>query len=74
MTQYVYQIEDSTKHLKKMFEVTAEYPIPTQIPTGRTQHIGTDTTNYDEVVAVYNANTTKAEFTWDGTKMTWVIV
>jgi len=71
MTQYVFQIIDSDNVLIKCFEVDAECPIPANVPTGRTQAIITDTTEYNDAVAVYDQYTTTAQFFWDGTNITW---
>ena len=65
MTQYVIQIQDSNGWLAKCFTVTEESPIPSTVPTGRTQDVMTNTTSYDEIVADYNQYTTALVFSYD---------
>ena len=71
MTQYVLQTITATKRLIKCYTVTEEDPIRTKIPADRTQHVITDTKEYNDIVAYYDEHTTKAKFTWDGSKYTW---
>ena len=53
MAQYVIQIRDLDGWLAKSFEVSAEYPIPGNVPTGRTQVVMTNTISFNGIVAVY---------------------
>ncbi len=69
MSQYVIQIRDSDGWLAKSFPVSAESPIPTTIPTGRTQVVMTNTTSYNGIVLVYNQYTTQAVFVKNGTNI-----
>jgi len=68
MTQYVIQILDVATPdfpvgwLAKSFEVTAEYPIPTEIPANRTQVVMTNTSSFNSIVSAYNIYTTTAVF------------
>ncbi len=62
MTQYVIQIRTSDGWLAKSFEVTPEYPIPTQVPAGRVQVLMTNTDSYNGIVSVYDEYTTSAVF------------
>jgi len=70
MTQYVIQIQTIENGLgigwlAKSFEVTPEYPIPTNVPSNRVQVILTNTTSFNEIVAVYDQYTTAAIFSYD---------
>ena len=62
MSQYVIQIRISDGWLAKYFKVTDEYPIPTEIPSGRIQVIMTNTTSYNDIVTTYNQYTTSLIF------------
>ena len=73
MTQYVFQVIDATQRLIKCYTVTEKDPIRTKIPEGRTQYITTNTKDYDDAVAIYNEYTTKAKYTWNGSKLIWDI-
>ena len=54
MAQYVIQIETESGWLAKSFQVTEEYPIPTNIPEGRVQVILTNTDSFNGIVEAYN--------------------
>jgi len=74
MTQYVIQIQvaENGKNigwLAKSFKVTAEAPIPTNVPTGRIQVIMTNTNSFNGIAAVYDQYTTTAIFVKNGTNI-----
>lgn len=74
MTQYVLQIKDDTQQLIKCYEVTPEYPIRENVPSGRTQAVITNTQQYNDAVAAYKEYKLRAHYSWDGTNITWIIV
>jgi hypothetical protein len=65
MTQYVLEIRDSDGWLEYCFEVTEDAPIPDPPAPGCTLVVMTNTTNYDEIVAAYDAYTTQLAFSYD---------
>lgn len=70
MAQYVIQIQESANGLgvgwlAKCFEVGEDKPIPTEIPSNRVQVIMTNTTNFNEIVSVYEDYTTTAIFSYN---------
>ena len=70
MTQYVIRIQDTANGhgigwLAKAFEVTSEYPIPTNVPPKRVQVILTNTDSFNSIVGVYDEYFTEALFSYD---------
>jgi len=75
MAQYVIQIQVSENGLgigwlAKSFEVGEGKPIPEDVPSNRVQVIMTNTTNYNEIISVYNQYLTAAIFSYDDVEET----
>jgi hypothetical protein len=75
MPQYVIQIQTEDNGvgigwLAKCFEVTQEYPIPSEVPANRVQVIMTNTSNFNEIVEAYNEYTTQLTFSYDSEQET----
>ena len=70
MPQYVYQFQVAPNcvnvgWLAKCFEVSPQYPIPTEWPDTRIQEVGTNTATFEAVTAVYNQYHQDAIFSYD---------
>lgn len=70
MAQFVVWIQTAENGLgvgwlAMIFEVTPEYPIPTDIPANIDQVVMTNRESYDSIVEVYNEHTTHAIFSYD---------
>lgn len=70
MEQYVIQIQtepngEGVGWLAKSFEVSAECPVPSKVPSNRVQVILTNTTSFNGIVSVYRTHTTAAIFSYD---------